>query len=47
MPTHIKIVYGEPIETKNLSKEEEASLTERVRDIVIKNLPTEKVTVNN
>lgn len=47
VPTHIRIVYGEPIETKNLSKEEEAALTERVRDIVIKNLSTEKVVVNN
>ncbi|MGL5616779.1 MAG: lysophospholipid acyltransferase family protein [Sarcina sp.] len=39
--TKIKVVYGEPIYTENLSKEEEQGLTERIRDIVIKNIDGE------
>ncbi|AWK52334.1 1-acyl-sn-glycerol-3-phosphate acyltransferase [Clostridium beijerinckii] len=38
VPTKIKLVFGEAIDTKNLSKEEELHLTERIRNIIISNL---------
>lgn len=37
-PTKIKLVFGEAIDTKNLSKEEEVNLTENIRNTVIFNL---------
>ncbi len=38
VPTKIKVVFGEAIETKTLSREEEKDLTERIRTIIISNL---------
>jgi len=37
-PTKIKIVFGEAIDTKNLSKEEEIHLAENIRNTIISNL---------
>lgn len=37
-PTKIKLVFGEAIDTKNLSKEEEIHLTENIRNTIISNL---------
>lgn len=45
VPTNIRVIYGEPIETKDLSKEEEQELNEKIRNIIIKNLD-KKVAVN-
>ncbi|GAA0079029.1 lysophospholipid acyltransferase family protein [Clostridium sp. CTA-5] len=38
LPTKIKVVYGKPIRTDNLSREDEKNLTEYVRNIIISNL---------
>jgi len=38
VPTKIKLVFGEVIDTKNLSKEEELNLTESIRNTIISNL---------
>lgn len=38
MPTKIKVVFGEKIDTNNLSKEEEKSLMENIRNTIISNL---------
>ena len=38
VPTKIKLVFGEAIDTKNLSKEEELNLTENIRNTIISNL---------
>lgn len=37
-PAKIKVVFGEKVDTKNLSKEEEKSLTENIRNTIIFNL---------
>ena len=37
-PTKIKLVFGEAIDTNNLSKEEEMHLAENIRNIIISNL---------
>lgn len=37
-PTKIKLVFGEVIDTRNLSKEEENSLAENIRTTIISNL---------
>jgi 1-acyl-sn-glycerol-3-phosphate acyltransferase len=37
-PTKIKVAFGEAIDTKNLSKEEEIHLAENIRNTVISNL---------
>ncbi|MCE5220309.1 MAG: 1-acyl-sn-glycerol-3-phosphate acyltransferase [Clostridium sp.] len=37
-PTKIKLVFGETIDTKNLSKEEEINLAENIRNTIISNL---------
>ena len=37
-PTKIKLVFGEAIDTKNLSKEEELNLAENIRNTIISNL---------
>lgn len=37
-PTKIKVVFGEKVDTKDLSKEEEKSLTENIRNTIISNL---------
>ena len=37
-PTKIKVVFGKPIETDNLSKEEETNLADNIRDIIVSNL---------
>ena len=37
-PTKIKVVFGKPIQTKDLSKEEEKDLAVNVRNIIISNL---------
>jgi 1-acyl-sn-glycerol-3-phosphate acyltransferase len=41
-PTKIKVVFGKPIETNNLSKEEETNLAENIRNIIVSNLGTIK-----
>ncbi len=38
VPTKIKIVFGKPIDTKNLSKEEDINLTDNIRNTIISNL---------
>lgn len=38
VPTRIKIVFGKPIDTRNLSKEEDINLTDNIRDTIISNL---------
>lgn len=38
IPTKIKVVFGKPIDTKNLSKEEEKDLASNIRNIIISNL---------
>lgn len=38
VPTKIKVVFGEAIDTENLSKEEEIHLTENIRNTIISNL---------
>lgn len=38
VPNKIKIVYGQPIYTTNLSKDEERNLHEKIRNIIISNL---------
>jgi len=38
VPTKIKLVFGEVIDTKSLSKEEELHLTESIRNTIISNL---------
>jgi 1-acyl-sn-glycerol-3-phosphate acyltransferase len=38
VPTKIKVVFGKAVETKNLSKEEEANLADNIRNIIITNL---------
>lgn len=38
IPTKVKVVFGEKIDTKNLSKEEEKFLSEDIRNIIISNL---------
>lgn len=38
VPTKIKLVFGEAIDTKNLSKEEELNLIENIRNIIVSNL---------
>jgi 1-acyl-sn-glycerol-3-phosphate acyltransferase len=37
-PTKIKVVFGKPIDTKNLSKEDEKDLIENIRNMIISNL---------
>lgn len=37
-PTNIRVVYGEPIYTDSISKEEERTLMDKVRSIIIENL---------
>lgn len=37
-PTKIKVVFGKPIYTKDLTKEEEKYIAEKVRDVVVSNL---------
>ncbi|EKQ58267.1 MULTISPECIES: lysophospholipid acyltransferase family protein [unclassified Clostridium] len=37
-PTKIKVVFGKTIDTKNLSKEDEGTLAEEIRNIIITNL---------
>lgn len=37
-PAKIKVVFGEKVDTKNLSKEEEKTLTENIRNTIIFNL---------
>lgn len=37
-PAKIKVVFGEKVDTKKLSKEEEKSLTENIRNTIIFNL---------
>ena len=37
-PTKIKLVFGEAIDTKNLSKEEELNLVDAIRNTIISNL---------
>ena len=37
-PAKIKVVFGKPIDTKNLSKEEEGNLAENIRNIIVANL---------
>jgi 1-acyl-sn-glycerol-3-phosphate acyltransferase len=37
-PTKIKVVFGKAIDTKKLSKEEEANLAENIRNTILKNL---------
>ena len=38
VPTKIKLVFGQALNTKNLSKEEELNLTENIRKTIISNL---------
>jgi 1-acyl-sn-glycerol-3-phosphate acyltransferase len=38
IPTKIKVVFGKPIDTRNLTKEEEINLTDTIRDTIISNL---------
>lgn len=38
VPTKIKVVFGEPVETKNLSKEDEKDLIDVIRNTIISNL---------
>lgn len=38
MPTRIKVVFGEKVDTNNLSKEEEKSLMANIRNTIISNL---------
>lgn len=38
VPTKIKIVFGKPIDTRNLSKEEDINLTDNIRNTIISNL---------
>jgi 1-acyl-sn-glycerol-3-phosphate acyltransferase len=37
-PTKIKVVFGKPIDTRNLSKEEEKDLAEKIRNVIVSNL---------
>ena len=37
-PAKIKVVFGKPIDTNNLSKEEETNLAENIRNIIVANL---------
>jgi len=38
VPTKIKVVFGKAVDTKNLSKEEDKDLTDKVRNTIISNL---------
>ena len=38
VPTKIKLVFGEAIDTKNLSKDEDLNLTDNIRNTIISNL---------
>lgn len=38
VPTRIKVVFGKPIDTRNLSKEEDINLTDTIRNTIISNI---------